>query len=225
MLAATIASRRRVAALGFRSRSSTQLLADSSLVRHFSSQLIQTSENRAYHVDTLALVRRLEKEGLPTKQAEAITSTITEILNDSLQNINHSFVSKLEMEKSEVMQESKLSNFKAETKSSQEHHFALLQRETEKLRGDIEKMRTQLRYEIDKVTSGQRLDLNLEKGHIRDELNKQASANGELTSKLDREIHALGARLEAAKYEVIKYCIGTLLSLSALSVAVVRLLL
>lgn len=28
----------------------------------------------------------------------------------------------------------------------QEHHFSTLQRETEKLRGDIEKMRSELRY-------------------------------------------------------------------------------
>ena len=76
----------------------------------------------------------------------------------------------------------------------QENHFSLLQRETEKLRGDIDKMRSELklvlaydftklftpricisilklmahfvrnRYEIDKVTAGQRLDLNLERG-------------------------------------------------------------
>lgn len=74
----------------------------------------------------------------------------------------------------------------------QGHHFSMLQREIEKLRGDIEKMRSELRfvlavfcqmhdwfflmlmltveyfyiyrYEIDKVTAGQRLDLNLERG-------------------------------------------------------------
>ncbi|KAI3503124.1 hypothetical protein L1887_31560 [Cichorium endivia] len=51
-----------------------------------------------------------------------------------------------------------------------ENHFSLLQRETEKLRNAIVKMRSELRYEIDKVTTGQRLDLNLERGRIRDEL-------------------------------------------------------
>lgn len=40
----------------------------------------------------------------------------------------------------------------------------MLQHETEKLKGDIEKMRSELKYEIDKVTAGQRLDLNLERG-------------------------------------------------------------
>lgn len=83
----------------------------------------------------------------------------------------------------------------------QENHFSLLQHETEKLRSDIEKMRSELRlaftnyifllphissiswracfeicnfflvsllgycrYEIDKVSAGHRLDLNLERG-------------------------------------------------------------
>ncbi|XP_015170420.1 protein FMP32, mitochondrial-like isoform X2 [Solanum tuberosum] len=105
----------------------------------------------------------------------------------------------------------------------QEHHFSLLQRELEKLRNDIEKMRSELRYEVDKLTAGQRLDLNLERGRIRDELANQNAETTNLTNKLDREIHALRAQIEAAKYEVIKYCIGTLVSISAVGLAVLRL--
>ncbi|THG09859.1 hypothetical protein TEA_008678 [Camellia sinensis var. sinensis] len=96
---------------------------------------------------------------------------------------------------------------------------------TEKLRSDIEKMRSELRYEIDKVTAGQRLDLNLERGRIRDELANQNAETTNLTNKLDREIHALRAQLEAAKYDVIKYCIGTLVSISTVGLAVIRILL
>ena len=36
---------------------------------------------------------------MPSKQAEAITGAITEVLNDSLENVAHSFVSKGEMQK------------------------------------------------------------------------------------------------------------------------------
>lgn len=39
-----------------------------------------------------------------------------------------------------------------------------------------------------------------------------------------QEIQALKAHIEAAKYEVIKYCIGTLASVSAVGLAVVRIL-
>ncbi|XP_065004374.1 uncharacterized protein LOC135636547 isoform X2 [Musa acuminata AAA Group] len=212
MSAAAIACSRGAAALGFRCRTLMRLPAaevgcpwsNLSLLQRFSSQLAKSNGSRACLIDTLALVRRLEKEGVPTKQAEAITSTITEVLNESLENVAQSFVSKPEMQR--------------------DHHFALLQRETEKLRVDIDKMRSELRYEIDKVTAGQRLDLNLERGRIRDELAKQNAETTELTTKLDMEIHALRAQLEAAKYDVIKYCIGTLVSISAVGLAVVRIL-
>ncbi|XP_062229820.1 uncharacterized protein LOC133927384 isoform X2 [Phragmites australis] len=130
------------------------------------SQLVKTNGRRAFLVDTLALVRKLESQGVLTKQAEAITSAITEVLNDSLESISESFVSKAEMQKSEMQQESNISKFKSQVRSSQENHFSLLQRETEKLRGDIDKMRSELKYEIDKVTAGQRLDLNLERGSV-----------------------------------------------------------
>ncbi|KAJ4966379.1 hypothetical protein NE237_018228 [Protea cynaroides] len=188
------------------------------------SQLVKSNGSRAFLVDTLALVRRLEAQGVPTKQAEAITACITEVLNDSLENVAQSFVSKAEMQRTEMVQESNLSKFKSQVQSSQEHHFSLLQRETEKLRSDIEKMRSELRYEIDKVTAGQRLDLNLERGRIRDELANQNAETSNLTNKLDREIHTLRAGLEAAKYDVIKYCIGTLVSISAVGLAVLRIL-
>ncbi|XP_043709789.1 protein FMP32, mitochondrial-like [Telopea speciosissima] len=188
------------------------------------SQLVKSNVSRAFLVDTLALVRRLEAQGIPSKQAEAITASITEVLNDSLENVAQSFVSKGEMQKTMMVQESNLSKFESQVKSSQEHHFSLLQRETEKLRNDIEKMRSELRYEIDKVTAGQRLDLNLERGRIRDELANQNAETTNLTNKLDREIHALRAQLEAAKYDVIKYCIGTLVSISAVGLAVIRIL-
>ncbi|XP_060168490.1 protein FMP32, mitochondrial-like [Lycium barbarum] len=187
------------------------------------SQFVKPNNKRAFLVDTLALVRRLEAQGVPSKQAEAITSAITEVLNDSLENIATSFVSLAEMQKSDLVQEANLSKFKSQVQSSQENHFSLLQHETEKFRNDIEKVRSELRYEIDKLTAGQRLDLNLERGCIRDELAKQNTETSNLTNKLDREIHAMRAQLEAGKYEVIKYCIGTLVSISAVGLAVLRL--
>ncbi|KAL4572964.1 hypothetical protein LXL04_019753 [Taraxacum kok-saghyz] len=191
--------------------------------RHL-SQLVNPNGRRVFLVDTLALVRRLEAQGVPSKQAEAITSAITEVLNDSLENVADTFVSKADMQKTVMLQEAHLGKFKSEVHSSQEHHFSMLQRETEKLRTDIDKMRSELRYEIDKVTAGQRLDLNLERGRIRDELANQNAETTSLTNKLDREIHGLKAELEAAKYDVIKYCIGTLISISAVGLAVIRIL-
>ncbi|XP_057967932.1 protein FMP32, mitochondrial [Malania oleifera] len=212
----------------FMIRPSASLAYSGLRISHFhcreGSQPVKSNGRRLFVIDTLALVRRLEAQGVPSNQAEAITAATTEVLNHSLENVAQSFVSTVEMQKVETIQESNLSKFKSEVQSSQEHHFSLLQHETEKLRNDMEKMRSELRYEIDKVTSGQRLDLNLERGRIRDYLASQNVETNNLTNKLDREIHTLRAQLEAAKYDVIKYCIGSLVSISAVGIAVVRIL-
>lgn len=198
---------------------------NSASARHMCQLVSRMNGNRAFLVDTLALVRRLEAQGIPSKQAEVITAAITEVLNASLENVAQSFVSKPEMQTSEMMQESALSKFKAEVHSSQEHHFSLLQHETEKLRTAIDKMQSELRYEIDKVTAGQHLDLNLERGRIREELADQNAETSSLTNKLDREIHTLKTQMEAGKYEVIKYCIGTIVSVTAVGLGLLRVLL
>ncbi|KAJ1289109.1 hypothetical protein BS78_02G140000 [Paspalum vaginatum] len=64
------------------------------------SQVVKTNGHRAFLVDTLALVRKLESQGVPTKLAEAITSAITEVLNDRFESISELFVSKAEMQMS-----------------------------------------------------------------------------------------------------------------------------
>ncbi|XP_031484017.1 protein FMP32, mitochondrial-like isoform X1 [Nymphaea colorata] len=187
-------------------------------------QHVNSKGKRAFLVDTLALVRTLEEQGVPSKQAEAITAVITEVLNDSLENVAQSCVSVGDMQKSEMVQEASLSKFKSEVQRSLENRLSLLQHEIEKVRSEIEKGRSELRYEIDKVTAGQRLDLNLERGRTRDELANQHTETANLNNKLDREIHVLRARLEAAKYDLIKYCVGTLVSISAVGLAVARIL-
>ncbi|XP_042429445.1 protein FMP32, mitochondrial-like isoform X2 [Zingiber officinale] len=199
---ASLVYRRGGANLGFRCLSLIRPidfhLSDSSpLLRHFSSQIGKTH------------VRKLEAQGLPTKQAEAIALTLTETLNDSLENVAHSFVLKSEMDEIERIQDFNISKFKSEMKSTQEHHFSLLQQETRKLQGDIEK-----------VTAGHRLDLNLERGRILDELAKQVAETTELTNKLDREIHELRTQLETAKYGDIKFWIAILVSVSTWGLAV-----
>jgi len=51
-------------------------------------------------------VRSLEAQGVPSKQAEAIIGAITEVLNDSLENVSQSFVSKGEMQKARIYEHS-----------------------------------------------------------------------------------------------------------------------
>lgn len=79
--------------------SSSSVSTKGVVIHRHASELVKPGGNRAFLVNTLALVRGLEAKGVPTEQAEAITSAITQVLNDSLENVAHSFVSKVEMER------------------------------------------------------------------------------------------------------------------------------
>ncbi|MCO5612898.1 hypothetical protein L7F22_067170 [Adiantum nelumboides] len=103
-----------------------------------------------------------------------------------------------------------------------EKRLSAIHRETEKLRVDIEKLHSEIRFEMDKVTAGQRLDLNLERGRIKEELASQSAETSNLTNKLDKDFNALKLQLEASKYDVIKYCIGTIASVYALGLGLLR---
>ena len=69
--------------------------------------------------------------------------------------------------------------FKHEMKSQLEHHAAGMKRETDTLRAECEKVRTEMRYEVDKIAASQRLDLNLEI-----EIELKARIHGDLTLAL-----------------------------------------
>lgn len=173
-------------------------------------------------VDTLALVRKLEAQGFDAKQAEAITAAMTDVLNDCLQNVSDSFVSKCEVEQFNMMLNSACEKVRTDVQSAQEKKLSAIQREIEKLRVNIEKLQSEIRFEMDKVSAGQRLDLNLERGRIKEELANQSAETSNLTNRLDKEINTLKMQLEGSKYEVIKYCIGTIVSVYALGLALLR---
>ncbi|MCL7045695.1 hypothetical protein MKW94_029431, partial [Papaver nudicaule] len=76
-------------------------------------------KQRAFLVDTLALVRKLEKEGFESKHAEAITDAVTQVLSDSLENVAQLYVSNGEMQKIQMSIEADISKFKSQVNSSQ----------------------------------------------------------------------------------------------------------
>ncbi|XP_077226028.1 protein FMP32, mitochondrial-like isoform X2 [Tasmannia lanceolata] len=188
------------------------------------SHILKPDWRRSFHVDTLALVKQLEAHGIPSEHAEVITAVIANALEDCWEKVAQSYGLKVEMQLNAMFQDAKFSKFKSEVLNSQEHHVSWSQREIEKLRPNIEKLRIDMRYEIDKVTAGYRLDLNLERGRTQDELANLREETTSLTNKLDKEIHSCRAQLEAAKYDMIKYCIGTIVSVSAVGLAVLRIL-
>ncbi|RZC72137.1 hypothetical protein C5167_035326 [Papaver somniferum] len=70
--------------------------------------------NEHFLFDTLALVRKLEKEGFESKHAEAVTDALTQVLSDSLENVAQLYVSNGQMKKIQMGIQADISKFKSQ---------------------------------------------------------------------------------------------------------------
>lgn len=94
----------------------------------------------------------------------------------------------------------------------------------DRLRTESEKLRAELKYEIEKLTASQRLDLNLEKGRIRDELQKQTDRIIEIDGRLDRECNGIRTLMESNKNDLLRYSMATIISFGAVALGAIRLM-
>jgi hypothetical protein len=74
---------------------------------------------------------------------------------------------------------------------SEKTDFVNLKAENERLLGDIERLKQRLREEITRTQAGVRLDLNLEKGRIRDELSTRVVKLADVDTRIENEIGLL----------------------------------
>lgn len=118
-------------------------------------------------VDTLEVMKRFEELGLSRSQAEALTRVVTDVLRQNIDALANTYVSNTALEMSELRAESSISGFRAEVMKIQELQEATSVRETERLQANLEKIKSEVRYEVDKLTASQRLELGLEKNRMR----------------------------------------------------------
>lgn len=175
------------------------------------------------YVDTLDMMKRFERLGVTREQAEALTQTLTEMLCSQREKLVEECASKALLEKSELQSQASIAGFRAEVLKSQELQVASFTRDTERLQANLEKVRSEIRYEIDKLTAAQRLDLNLEKGRMRDELQALRDKTNELEIKVDKEVNSLKAAMEQSKNDTVKYVLGLMLALMTAGLGAARL--
>ncbi|KAK9106459.1 hypothetical protein Syun_022470 [Stephania yunnanensis] len=155
----------------------------------------RAGEDHILMVDTLALVRRLEGQGVPSKQAEAITGVITEVSNDSLENVAQSFVSKGESQKVRRLEGQGVPSKQAEaitgviTEVSNDSLENVAQSfvskgESQKNEmihdSNLSRFKSNTEYQIDKVTAGQKAEsANL---NNKLDLHKRCAIHGDMGS-------------------------------------------
>lgn len=90
----------------------------------------------------------------------------------------------------------------------EKNDLAMIKAENDRLSADIEKLKQRLREEIMRTQAGVRLDLNLEKGRMREESSGQELKIKEVDTKIEQEIAALKTGIQSSKAVTLQYLVG-----------------
>ncbi|GAA5890525.1 hypothetical protein JCM5296_005073 [Sporobolomyces johnsonii] len=172
--------------------------------------------------DTADYVHRLEQQGLTRKQADGVVDALEDIIDEAISNLQRSLVTRTEHYKHHDRQKIDFSTLKQNLELSERTDFVNLKAENERLLGDIERLKQKLREEISRTQAGVRLDLNLEKGRIRDEMSMRETKLTEVDTRIENEIGLLRASMEAVKFNILQYAFAVMSGTGALLLAYLR---
>lgn len=182
-----------------------------------------TPRRSDFHFDTHHFVQRLEREGLNRAQAEGIMSAMAEVIDESIRNMTSNMVTKADQEKvcssclvvfwhaltvlvraqHHYTQQVDFAQIKSELQLMEKNDLAMIKAENDRLVTDIEKLKQRLREEITRTQAGVRLDLNLEKGRMREESSGQELKIKEVDTRIEQEIAGLRTAIQASKVRLI----------------------
>ncbi|PWN94809.1 mitochondrion protein [Tilletiopsis washingtonensis] len=174
------------------------------------------------HFDTHALVARLESSGLTRQQASELVASLHAAVSSAVANLEASLIPRAEAERWRYSQKVDFARLKSEIQLLERNEFALMKSENERLMADVEKLKQKLREEITRTTAGVRLDLNLEKGRIRDESSVHALKIKEVDTRIESEIATLRTSIQSAKFNVLQTLTGVATGAGALLLAYLR---
>lgn len=109
---------------------------------------------------------------------------------------------------------------KSELQLHEKNDLTLMKAENDRLLADVEKLKQRLREEVTRTQAGVRLDLNLEKGRIRDENSQQELKIKEVDTRIESEIAGLRTQIAQSKSSILQYLMGVGTGLGALVVSV-----
>ncbi|KAF2764463.1 DUF1640-domain-containing protein [Teratosphaeria nubilosa] len=179
---------------------------------------------RDHHFDTLKFVTRLQAEGFTEAQAVAMMRVLSDVVEESIQNLTRTMVLREDQEKATYAQKVDFAKLRSELLSADSTESSLTRASHERLTNDLAKLNSRLRDEVQRTQASVRLDLNLEKGRIREEANSQDLKIKETETRIEQESAALRERLEAVKFSTLQWLMGVCTGTAAIILGVWRLL-
>ncbi|KAI4787733.1 DUF1640-domain-containing protein [Aureobasidium sp. EXF-8845] len=183
-----------------------------------------TQRKRDHHFDTLKFVQRLQDEGFTEEQAVAMMKVLSDVVEESIQNLTRTMVLREDQEKATYTQKVDFAKLRSELLSADSTESSLTRASHERLTNDLAKLNSRLRDEVQRTQASVRLDLNLEKGRIREEANSQDLKIKETETRIEQEAAVLRERLEQVKFSTLQWLMGVTTGTAAIILGVWRLL-
>lgn len=177
-----------------------------------------------HHFDTRKFAVQLEREGFTPAQAEAVLKSLSTVLNDTISAVRQNNISKSDFSKRVYQQKVDFSKLKSELQTLDRGDFDRITDDHERLITDVEKTRQQFKEVVAKARANVRLDLNLEKGRMREQSAAHDLKIQELNARIDQELSNFKAQIEGTKVQVAQWLIGVCTGTFALVLAYIRLL-
>ena len=208
-----------------------------------------TAHYRDHHFDTLKFVQRLRDEGFSEEQSEAMMLVLSDVIEESIQNLTRTMVLKEGMpstspeqsfqpsaphnpqfqsrsptsiypctmtslhlliittdaDRSTYTQKVDFTKLRSELLALDSSDSSMTQASHERLSNDLAKLTSRLRDEIGRAQASVRLDLNLEKGRIREEAKGQELRIKETETRIEQEVAGLRERVEGVKFGTLQW--------------------
>jgi hypothetical protein len=123
----------------------------------------------------------------------------------SIQNLTRTMVLREDQEKATYTQKVDFAKLRSELLSADSTESSLTRASHERLTNDLAKLNSRLRDEVQRTQASVRLDLNLEKGRIREEANSQDLKIKETETRIEQEAAVLRERLEQVKFSTLQW--------------------
>lgn len=182
------------------------------------------SSSSGPYFDTRKFVKALNENGLSPDQAEYTVKIISGAVNDGIEQYASDLITKETLSKMSYQQKVDFAKLKGELQMIDRSEFNRLKHDHERMKNDLEKLKQRFKEEINKSLSSVRLDLNLEKGRIREESSIYDLKIKETDSRIDQEIANMKVQIESVKTQVLQWLFGVCTGTFALILAYVRLI-
>lgn len=177
-----------------------------------------------HQFDTRKFAIQLERQGFTQLQAEAVLKALATVLDDSVQQLASNLVSKEEFSRHAYQQKVDFTKLKSELQTLDKTEVTRVTNEHERLATDLEKLRQRFKEQIGKSRASVSLDLNLEKGRIREESAVHELKIKETDTRIDQELANFKTQIEGTKVQVMQWLIGVCTGTFAVVLAYIRLM-